>query len=334
MFSDYFSAVLLILFAEMGDKTQFLAMAFATKYPIRKILLGVFIGAFLNHGLAILFGRAILALIPADIVGFVAGLMFIYFGFKSLEIEDEEVENKENKYGPVVTVALAFFLGELGDKTQLAALGLSVDSTYMFMVLLGTVTGMILTSALGIFIGLKLGKTIPEDKLKLSAFLIFIFFGIQKLYVTYLFKIDSIFLVILSLMTVALIVYTVGRFNKQYKSIQESAFLKQAEALKKTRERIELSVMNMCKGTEHCGVCEGKECLVGYMRFTLTHRQHEITKEESLRINALKNKNFDQNEARMILDILDTYYADYPSERDQNENLKALYILAEKIAKQ
>ena len=86
MFTDYIGAVILIFFAEMGDKTQFLAMAFATKYSIKKIVLGIAIGSFLNHGLAILFGRALLQLIPANIFGLVAGLMFIFFAFNSLKI--------------------------------------------------------------------------------------------------------------------------------------------------------------------------------------------------------------------------------------------------------
>lgn len=331
MFSDYISAVILIFFAEMGDKTQFLAMAFATKYPVRKILLGVFLGAFFNHGLAILFGRAILAVVPTDVVGFIAGLMFIYFGFKSLDIEEEDVETKENKYGPVLTVALAFFLGELGDKTQLAALGLSVDSTYMFMVLLGTVTGMVLTSSIGIFVGLKLGKSIPEDKLKISAFIIFLFFGVQKLYGSYLNRLDLIIIIPLLLVLAGVTIYAIRQFNHKYKSITDSAFRRQAEALKKTRERIELKVNNMCKGVEHCGVCDGKNCLVGYMRFTLSHTEHKITEEESKRISELKNKSFNPSEAEMILKFLNEYYDHYPSEREGNENLKALWMAAETI---
>ena len=53
MFSEYISALFFIFAAEMGDKTQILAMAFATRYPVKKVLLGIFIGSFLNHGIKV-----------------------------------------------------------------------------------------------------------------------------------------------------------------------------------------------------------------------------------------------------------------------------------------
>lgn len=332
MFSDYIGAVILIFFAEMGDKTQFLSMAFATKYPVRKILIGVFLGSFFNHGLAILLGRALLELIPIEIIGVVAALMFIFFGFKSLDIEDEEIEEGTVKYGPIITVALAFFLGELGDKTQLAALGLSVDSTYMFMVLLGTVTGMILTSSLGIFIGLKLGKKIPEDKLKISAFLIFIVFGVQKLYASLLINFDIIYTLLLVGLMVVISILTIKRFAFKYSTVEESSFLRQAEVLKQTKSKIIFKIDTMCKGTDHCGVCDGKACLVGYMRYLLSHAEHPITQEESIKIAALKNKIFDKSEAVMILQFLLDYYDHYPNEYMENEQLIKLRNTAEFIA--
>lgn len=334
MFSDYIGAVILIFFAEMGDKTQFLSMAFATKYPVKKILIGVFIGSFLNHGLAILLGRALLEFVPLEIIGVVAGLMFIFFAFKSLDIEEEEIEEGVIKYGPIVTVALAFFLGELGDKTQLAALGLAVDSTYMFMVLLGTVTGMVLTSSLGIFVGLKLGKKIPEDKLKISAYIIFLLFGVQKLYQSFLHQYSSVWtgLIIGALIVISL--YVIKKFRKKYNSLEETSFMRQAEVLKQTKTKIEFKIETMCKGTDHCGVCDGKECLVGYMRYLLSHASHPITQEESKKIATLKNKIFDKAEAEMIVQLLIEYYDHYPKEFSDNEQLQMLRKTAEFIAYQ
>lgn len=332
MFSDYLGAVILILFAEMGDKTQFLAMAFATKYPIKKILLGIAIGSFLNHGLAILLGRALLQMIPANIIGLVAGLMFVFFAFNSLQIEDEEIEDEKAKYGAIVTVAIAFFIGELGDKTQLTALGLSLDAVYMFPVLLGTVTGMVLTSMLGIYIGLKLGKQIPEDKLKVAAYSIFMFFGIQKIYASFLFQYDRIWTALIVIVLFGVSVAAILIFIKKYKSVEETSFAKQAEILKQINSKIEFKVNDICKGTEHCGVCDGKACLVGYMRYLLTHTDHPISLEESDKIGALKNKIFNQSEARMIIDFLMEYYDHYPDEFKQNNRLKMLRRTAEMIA--
>jgi len=331
MFTDYFGAVLLILFAEMGDKTQFLAMAFATKYPVKKILLGVAIGSFLNHGLAILLGRALIQMVPPYIIGLIAGIMFIYFAFGSLKIEDEEVEAGKNKYGPVLTVAFAFFLGELGDKTQLSALGLSLDATYMLPVLLGTVTGMLLTSGLAIFIGLKLGKQIPEDKLKIGAYLIFMFFGLQKIYTSYMYQHDLAWFIILVGLLSIVSLFAIRKFTNEYKTVESTAFSRQAEVLKQTKSKIEFQIESLCKGADHCGVCDGKSCLVGYMRYVLTHADHPITDEESTKVATLKNKIFDKSEAQMILDFLMEYYDHYNDEFNNNLQLKSLRRTAEFI---
>jgi putative Ca2+/H+ antiporter (TMEM165/GDT1 family) len=113
-------AFMLIFVAEMGDKTQILAMAFATKYPVKKVLLGIFIGAFLNHGLAVLFGSYLSQIIPISSLQIIAGFAFVGFALWTLYSDDEEEEEtKKYKLGPIFTVSLAFFLGELGDKTQL-----------------------------------------------------------------------------------------------------------------------------------------------------------------------------------------------------------------------
>jgi len=329
MFADYIYAVILIFFAEMGDKTQFLAMAFATKYPVRKILIGVAIGAFFNHGLAILLGHAILELIPTQVVGLIAGLMFLFFAVNSLKIEDEEVEDNNEKYGPIVTVSLAFFLGELGDKTQLSALGLSVDSTYLWMVLMGTVTGMVLTSLLGIFIGLKLGKKIPEEKLKMAAYVMFVIFGFQKIYQSI--EMDIIPVMLFATALIGLSVILLKRFHQQSILAGESAFVRQAEVLKQIKSKIELKVENMCKGTDQCGNCDGRDCLVGYMRYLLKESDGPISNEESKSIGRLRNKIFDKSEARMILGFLVEYYELYPAEFNSNLSLKRLRQTAEFI---
>ena len=130
MFQEILKAFTLIFIAEMGDKTQILAMAFATRYPVKKVLLGIGIGAFLNHGLAVLLGSLLSNFIPINTLQLVAGIAFVGFAIWSLKIEeDDEEETPKFQLGPVVTIALAFFIGELGDKTQLTAITLASDST-------------------------------------------------------------------------------------------------------------------------------------------------------------------------------------------------------------
>jgi len=117
MIQEMIKAFMLIFIAEMGDKTQILAMAFAVRFPVKKVLLGIGIGAFLNHGLAVIVGSYLSKMISIDIVQMVAGFVFILFALWTLKPdEDDEVEEAKSKFGPVATVALAFFLGELGDK--------------------------------------------------------------------------------------------------------------------------------------------------------------------------------------------------------------------------
>lgn len=181
---EYFTAFLLITIAEMGDKTQLLAMAFASKFKPISVLIGIGIGAFLNHGIAIVIGNYISKIIPINVIQIIASVLFLVFGFWSLKLdsEDEDENSVKSNYGPIITVAIAFFIGELGDKTQLTAMTLGANSAYPILVLLGTVTGMILTGGLGIIVGKLLGKKIPEVTMKFIAAFVFMIFGSIGLY--------------------------------------------------------------------------------------------------------------------------------------------------------
>src|SRR6056297_2623886 len=186
MLQEILKAFMFIFVAEMGDKTQILAMAFATKYPVKKVLLGIFIGSFLNHALAVYLGNLLSKFIPISALQIIAGFAFVGFALWTLLADDDD-DNNENarmRFGPVLTVSLAFFLGELGDKTQLAAITLSTEALYPLAILCGTVSGMVFTGSIGIFIGKKLGEKIPEIAIKLFAAGVFMFFGLIKLFQT------------------------------------------------------------------------------------------------------------------------------------------------------
>lgn len=156
MIKELIRAFLLIFAAEMGDKTQIIAMTFATQYLVREVLMGVTLGVFLNHGIAILLGSFISKVMPMNVIQIIAGFLFIIFGINALKIdEDEDVESKK-EISPIITVALAFFIGELGDKTQLTAMTLAAEANYPFFILIGTTLGMIATSSLGILWVVKL----------------------------------------------------------------------------------------------------------------------------------------------------------------------------------
>ena len=167
MINELIRAFFLIFAAEMGDKTQIIAMTFATQYKVKEVLMGVFLGVFLNHGLAILLGRYISKLIPMNWIQLIAGFMFVIFGLLALREEDVEDTKNKKSFGPIFTVALAFFVGELGDKTQLTAMTLSAEGNYPFFILIGTTLGMMATSGLGIYVGSKIGEKISDIFIKI-----------------------------------------------------------------------------------------------------------------------------------------------------------------------
>lgn len=181
MIKELIAAFLLVFIAEMGDKTQILAMMFASKYPPKTVLLGVFLGALANHGIAVLVGALLGDIIPVVFLSIIAGAAFIYFAFSSLKVEEESEEEVKSLKSAVMTVGMAFFIGELGDKTQLSAITLAMDALYPIVILIGTVTAMVATSILGIVVGNKIGTKISKEMITIGSSIMFFLFGITKL---------------------------------------------------------------------------------------------------------------------------------------------------------
>ena len=136
-----------VTLAEMGDKTQLLAMAFATKYKAWKVMVGVFIATILNHALAVALGTFISRNETIGMwVKIIAAISFVLFGLWTLRGDTLDGEDKKaTKYGAIITVGIAFFIAELGDKTQLATIALAVKYPYNpLAILMGTTTGMMI----------------------------------------------------------------------------------------------------------------------------------------------------------------------------------------------
>ena len=169
-----------VTLAEMGDKTQLLSMAFATRFGPWKVMAGVLLATLANHGLAVWLGSTISRIPGLSIwIQGLAALSFIFFGLWTLRGEDGEEEEKSNgSFGPVLTVAIAFFVGELGDKTQLTTMALAArfPATPLW-VLAGTTTGMLIANGLGIVVGLVLCRRIPERTVRRISAAAFILFG-------------------------------------------------------------------------------------------------------------------------------------------------------------
>ena len=184
MMTAYLASLGFVVLAEMGDKTQLLAMAFASRYKWQTVMWGVFVATLVNHLLAVVTGNYLTRLIPLSYIQIAAAASFILFGLWTLRGDTLEGEDKRFNFSPFWTVAVAFFFAEMGDKTQLATVALATQYQSIVGVWLGTTSGMLVADAIGIIVGIVLGKRIPERFIKWFAAIIFIGFGVVGLYQT------------------------------------------------------------------------------------------------------------------------------------------------------
>ncbi len=272
MLGEMCRALFFIFIAEMGDKTQILAMAFATRYKTEKVLMGVLIGSFLNHGLAVLLGVYLTSVLPIHFIQLVASFSFIGFGLWTLHSQkEEEGEDTKSKLGPMVTVAAAFFIGELGDKTQLMAISLSTEAKYPYMILMGTTLGMVLVSSVGILVGSRVGKKVPEFAVKMISAGIFLFFGVigvlQKMPRQYVTLVNvGIFVAILTGIVWILLKPLLEERNNH----RITPFQHMAATLHIHTEQIGRAVAQICLGEEYCGKCKGKGCMIGFAKAVIS----------------------------------------------------------------
>ncbi|MBQ7670057.1 MAG: TMEM165/GDT1 family protein [Clostridia bacterium] len=177
---------LTVFIAEMGDKTQLLLVAMAGKYKISHILIGTWAATIVLNLLAVGVGAALSHYLDMRIIKAVAALAFFYFAFAALQEDKEETaapEKKHGRIGPIFAIFGSFFLGELGDKTQLSAITLAatyatdgwISAAWVF---LGCTLGLILADLLGLIVGVVLKRHLPEKILHIVSFLIFAVFGV------------------------------------------------------------------------------------------------------------------------------------------------------------
>jgi putative Ca2+/H+ antiporter (TMEM165/GDT1 family) len=304
MFQELLKAFFLIFIAEMGDKTQILAMAFATKYPAKKVLAGIFAGCLLNHGLAVLLGSYISKLIPLNIVQIIAGFAFVGFALWTLKPESDggDDESKKSKFGPVITVAAAFFIGELGDKTQLTAITLATDALYPLVILAGTVSGMVVTGGIGIIVGKKLGDKIPEFAIKIIAASVFMLFGVTKLYNTmpkeYL-KIQ--YILVFAVVAAIAVLWLLRASIVRRKQGNDSLFIKTSRELYNYYHQAREKMENICLGESKCGNCQGQSCIIGYTKLLIENGLEGI---DSVDFDA-EDKNFNKDyDKGLVLETL------------------------------
>lgn len=186
----------LVFFSELGDKTQLLVLTFATKNKAKNILLGVAVGSFFSHGIAIIFGSYISNLnIPLfDIyLKYLTYVTFIFFGILSLIPKKSHIDKPSNKdsiisklsfsgFNIVFIVALSIIVGELGDKTFLASMGLGLGYPhYKLFLVFGAVLGMVVSNSIAILFGKILENKVSSDRIEKFSGILFILFGILGL---------------------------------------------------------------------------------------------------------------------------------------------------------
>ncbi|MFN8626859.1 MAG: TMEM165/GDT1 family protein [Candidatus Binatia bacterium] len=176
-------SLLFVFAAEMGDKTQLVALTFATRYPAGTVLLGVFVATLLVHLFSVALGEVVGLAIPVFWVQVLAGLAFVAFGLWTLRGDqlDDEARFAQRRWGPLMTVGITFFLAELGDKTMLMTVTLASQHHSFVAVWIGSSLGMVVADGLAIGVGKVLGAQLPERLIKFAAAGIFLVTGAATL---------------------------------------------------------------------------------------------------------------------------------------------------------
>jgi putative Ca2+/H+ antiporter (TMEM165/GDT1 family) len=177
-----FNSFILVFISEMGDKTQLLALVLAAKFrkPL-PIMLGIFVATILNHALASYVGSFITNYISAEILKWLLSATFIGFGIWILIPDKDEGFEDKHRWGPFLTTTVAFFIAEMGDKTQLATVALGAKYAAPVAVTIGTTIGMLGADGLAVFFGHKFTNKIPMTLVNRIASALFVLFGLAIL---------------------------------------------------------------------------------------------------------------------------------------------------------
>lgn len=174
----------LVALAEIGDKTQLLAFMLAARFkrPV-PIVLGIFVATLVNHAAAGALGSWLTGLIGPDVLRWILGLSFIAMaGWMLIPDKLDEDDAPKPGHGVFVTTVIAFFLAEMGDKTQIATVALAARfPADFFGVVAGTTAGMMLANVPAVLVGGKLAQKLPVKLVHTVAAVIFAVLGVVTL---------------------------------------------------------------------------------------------------------------------------------------------------------
>lgn len=186
-------AFVIVFLSELGDKTQLLVLSFSAKLKTFTILLGVALGSLLSHGIAIMFGSFIGStenITFQIVIKYITYISFIILGLITIFLNsDSNDENKKIskisklKIHYCIIVAISIAIGEIGDKTFLASLGLGIEYyDYKISLIIGAILGMVSSNVFAIFLGKFISKRVSPQLVKTFSGVLFITFGLLGIF--------------------------------------------------------------------------------------------------------------------------------------------------------
>ena len=174
----------IVALAEIGDKTQLLAFLLAARFrrPL-PIVCGIFVATIANHAFAAAVGALVSKLLGPDVMRWVLGIAFL--GMAAWIMVPDEVDEDETplaRFGVFLTTMLAFFVAEMGDKTQVATVMLGARFDNVFAVTAGTTMGMMIANVPAVYFGDRIAGRIPLKLVHGLAALVFAVLGVATLF--------------------------------------------------------------------------------------------------------------------------------------------------------
>jgi Ca2+/H+ antiporter, TMEM165/GDT1 family len=174
------AALGLVFIAELGDKTQLVALGFGARHRLAPVITGVVIAYMATNLLSVVVGGLLGATLPTRAIGLGGGVLFLGFAAWTLWNDDDEEDEEGATTGHrsiVLSVATAMFVAELGDKTMLATATLAAQGNPV-LVWIGATIGIVLAGTLGVLLGRVFGARLPERATRIGSAVLFAVFGL------------------------------------------------------------------------------------------------------------------------------------------------------------
>lgn len=188
-----FTTIGVVFVAELGDKTQLVALGLGARHRLRSVIIGVVVAYAATTVCSVVVGGLLGAAFPTRAINIVGGLLFLGFAIDTLrrtgsEADDEGDEGDEFVEADVVpagrsivlSVAGAMFIAELGDKTMIATATLAARDQ-VILVGIGALIGITGAGLIGVFVGRAIGSALPERAIRIGSAVLFAIFGVALL---------------------------------------------------------------------------------------------------------------------------------------------------------